>query len=585
MRSQTIYYISALPGIGKTKWAVDEMTRRILANEGITIYCAPTIKLLKEVEQYLEERVGKTHYNRIISIYSNDEKTGSVKNGIRLSLEGGVDERGLFRTPVVKGGVLLITHAGFISIHEFPRIKEISVIFDEAKKLVTQHRRIDFSSPTSITAFNELLNITTAEGFPFQRVTPKIGGKQLSDICTTVEAKRQFPEVLKILQLTKNPRIEVYVKISKESYSFFEAIAPVKIFEGFKHVVVMASHFEDSQMYYMLQHRRVKLIDITEDSIEDYPEILSRINERYARTSIVPLTFNDSPLSKYLLNSVLIREKFLHVVRKQLFNLNLGLEMKDLKQLMFNNREFKLRENVKDAIQLLKEKEVVVFPIQWMIDKSIDVVNTMIEQKQIPKSLPPLLVVNNINRDKVLNDERFTLLPAMPHGLNKYSKHNVVIFLAAINPSPLLIKFFNYLLPGYEFEKDHVADTCIQCVARSSIRDIHSKKDVLIIVPDKAIAAMLNQKMGNCANYETSYSLPYKMLDVPKQKPLSDKEKASKRRENVNKAVKRYKINNKEKQKLMEKRSKLKRMGKFDEANEITKKIDEINEKTGKVVN
>jgi hypothetical protein len=87
------------------------------------------------------------------------------------------------------------------------------------------------------------------------------------------------------------------------------------------------------------------------------------------------------------------------------------------------------------------------------------------------------------------------------HGINLYSEVNAFVHLAALNPSPQLISFYKVLLgPEYDIDQDHSIENLVQMLYRTSLRNADAKSKVLMIVPYKAQAELLQAKIG-CSDF------------------------------------------------------------------------------------
>jgi hypothetical protein len=83
------------------------------------------------------------------------------------------------------------------------------------------------------------------------------------------------------------------------------------------------------------------------------------------------------------------------------------------------------------------------------------------------------------------------------HGINKYSRLNAFVHLAALNPTPQLIAFYKIILgPDYDIDQDHSIENLVQMLYRTSLRSVDAKSKVLMIVPYQAQAQLLQTKIG-----------------------------------------------------------------------------------------
>lgn len=103
----------------------------------------------------------------------------------------------------------------------------------------------------------------------------------------------------------------------------------------------------------------------------------------------------------------------------------------------------------------------------------------------------------------VQSPERKFLIPPSNrlHGINLYSDVNAFVHLAALNPSPQLISFYKVLLgPDYDIDQDHSIENLVQMLYRTSLRNAEAKSKVLMIVPYRAQAELLQAKIG-CGDF------------------------------------------------------------------------------------
>jgi hypothetical protein len=88
------------------------------------------------------------------------------------------------------------------------------------------------------------------------------------------------------------------------------------------------------------------------------------------------------------------------------------------------------------------------------------------------------------------------------HGINLYSGVNAFVHLAALNPTPQLIAFYKILLgPDYDIDQDHSIENLVQMLYRTSLRTVGATQKVLMIVPYRAQAELLQTKIG-CGSFQ-----------------------------------------------------------------------------------
>jgi hypothetical protein len=96
----------------------------------------------------------------------------------------------------------------------------------------------------------------------------------------------------------------------------------------------------------------------------------------------------------------------------------------------------------------------------------------------------------------------FTSTPSTKlHGVNLYSDLRMFAHIAALNPTPSLIALYRALLgEGYDIDLDHSIENLVQTLYRTNLRDPHGKEKVLMIVPYKAQARLLQRKI-QCGDF------------------------------------------------------------------------------------
>jgi len=326
-----------------------------------------------------------------------------------------------------------------------------------------------------------------------------------------------------------DPRYEVFLRFPEDAdeqeedgssflmkhHSFYEIVLPSKIFEGFASVVVLAAHFEDSQMYHLLKESPgVRLVDIKR--VLGGPQIKARfaaLVDRYSSVTILPLTPQQKALSKYQLRDQLLAPD--RHVDSILEEVGSATGLRKSLRLRAMNSAYKFPPGHKRALKYLRGRGDIVFDVMgWYIQSASKAIQSIMKDEEIHGL--PLIVLNNMyaKNEKylaMLRDEKdrpcMELLTLMNHGLNSYSDRNVIAFVAAVNPHPDMIQFYKERLPKYDFEKDHVADVCVQSVCRLSLRDPKSSEKVLVVVPDLAIASLLEEKMFERANVAKEFSV------------------------------------------------------------------------------
>jgi hypothetical protein len=537
VRKQKVNFISAIPGLGKTRWAIRDMVAG-LRRHGRSFYVAPTIQLLEQVYEELEQLLTAEELKLVFMIHSGS--TGRVMDHVEACIRGGKCE-GIKYQPAKPGTTILLSHNAFLQLKVDPVYDEFNVYFDEARKVVTQGRPVSLKTSEEQHLFRSLFELDDRqEKSGFRRVHCVSGAETIlrenGAFTKTSNLPRQFKKIVQLFKLASNPRYEVFLRFPRNadaheksggdylmrSYDFYEIVVPSKLFLGFKNVTVIAAHFEDSQMYHLLKNDdNIKLVSSRHLLGPEQNKRFRILQSRYQSVVIVPLTPQFKCLSKHQLeDQILAPDLKVDSILGKIHTVT-GVR-RCLKQQKMNTG-YKFDPEVLKAITYLnKVKEVELDPLSWYIRAARRVINSW--KKKYPVAGAPLVVLNHdlakLKRYTELLKSRTTGLPTMEilsmmnHGLNCYQDRNVMAFLASVNPPPQMIEFFTDQIPGYDFSKDHVADVCIQSVCRLSIRDTQASEPVLAIVPDLAIAQLLNEKMYSLARVYSKWALKKSMVMV-----------------------------------------------------------------------
>jgi hypothetical protein len=135
--------------------------------------------------------------------------------------------------------------------------------------------------------------------------------------------------------------------------------------------------------------------------------------------------------------------------------------------------------------------------LKWMVNRAHLVVRKW--RKLHPCKEKALLFLNKDFEDKVHVDEALfeRLNHAKTVGENKWSGSNAVAFLAAVNPSPHMLRLLRARLGhlGYDPHEDFIVDKVIQSAGRGNIRTPGIKDRMLIVVPTENLAQRISERM------------------------------------------------------------------------------------------
>jgi hypothetical protein len=501
----TVFYLSTLPGAGKTHWATTEMARRILNKERITLFVGPTLRLLKEVKSKLLEKTKKP--DRIHLVDSNH---GNVPSQVAQLLDMYVpDDAPKVFSPVEKGSVILMTHEAFLRLPPKVDKSKLSVIFDEARKFVVQMAPLGLKYNTKeLELFRKMLKESgktikrNGKETQFTHLKLDKVPKYFKDMTASDAMKRQYPVMLGLMDEATNPNVDVYVykdKRAKKQWSFQKVIMPARIFHGFKEMIIMAAFLHDSQMWHFLSiSPEIQLIDITRSKYADKVNKImkgqaTKLIERFKAMTILPLTRQEQQLSINRLNyGILTPDNVSGRLRVEIEQLGVK-STKDIYMAYSQAGIRKANPKSSQAIDLIEDNGGLFHPFNWYTKIALEIIKRLKAAGKLKGK--PLAACNKDFEHIIDNNPVFERISTQSHGLNTHMKSNCVYYAAGIQPNNQTKSLFNTLLPRYDINKDYLADSCVQCVTRSSVRDKDSKDKVYVILPDLHLAKLLYEKM------------------------------------------------------------------------------------------
>ena len=280
-----IHTVSSLPGMGKTEGAVRLMAKHLLADaDGVVIYVAPTVMLLKKVEERLKVQMralgGTPRHEANILTYNslpgegNEEPARGVVYRILEDLSGSARAGGNLLMRARNNAVAFVTHSAFFLMpFEFPNKERISVVFDEARKCVFEPTDVTLTE-RELELFDTYMQDVSQRESEYRQVTFK--PKKLRDLeklMIDLKSNRsmrvfEINRFLDMVKALKRGTTEVYYlkkKSSKKykdpetgemkhrtSLKFYEVHVPANVFFGWKKVVLMSAFLEQTQLYALL---------------------------------------------------------------------------------------------------------------------------------------------------------------------------------------------------------------------------------------------------------------------------------------------------------------------------------------------
>lgn len=341
-----IHYLDALPGVGKTKMAIEWMA---MNTGGVSVYVAPRIKLLEEVAKRLVALKNKSEYLRDPKAQVAEKYGRTILVSSDRATAKGVSTAALLKEKLegaVAGRIILCTHQAFVEaseldlelIENIQREKGISftVFFDEARKLVLEQRDqcIAVTPQQRSLALKVLepyaspVNALNGEytGFSRYRVprTNKVAVLKKMRLAVVNASSNgtdgidsgEESDLVRFVESVCNPRLDVYVKRALElaeeeeltrrnravAESIYAVTSPARIFNGFQAVVMMSAYFRESQMYHLLKNSyRHCPDDGTRVELKEVKGVLDEkkktIRGRLKQVVIFPLTSRETKMS------------------------------------------------------------------------------------------------------------------------------------------------------------------------------------------------------------------------------------------------------------------------------------------------
>lgn len=357
---QTVHYLDAYPGVGKTAIAVDLMIRSI---DKVCIYVAPRHVLLEEVYKRLYERakqllakgrITQKAYDAFVKegkgcrlvIHINEKKAAEAGRTVGQYLE---DRVNLSRP----GDIVLCTHENFVRNGNFDYdYSKLLVVFDEARKMVLERRdqriavtdrqkvalfrafepyrhpiflRDDqdrkkysgfsrYSAPKSkqksiLTEARDMLYDMSMDEEHGVDTSPSSAFQALvSDMCNPrLDVYLRLPLKLDDL-LREEPKFDEKLKGITKKQSVFQVVSPAKMFERFGFVLVMSAYFRHSQIYHLLKNydrihpEQERIFDLVPYKISAQhqarmDEKRELIESRFRSVRIYPLLTRDQKVS------------------------------------------------------------------------------------------------------------------------------------------------------------------------------------------------------------------------------------------------------------------------------------------------
>lgn len=522
----------------------------------VYFYVAPTHRLLNQQLNYLRSRLNTDEHRHLIPrlAYVDPQRLTGQRVPRLLAAELQIRNG---RINVPRGTVVFMTHEAFEQVPYGSSadsvLADVGVFFDETRQLVVSNGKCQMPLPLFHRVFNyrSVKHTLTGDNTQFYHLSlrdPAITSQTLLQyvkeaVATTRDIERIQRHLLTVVSDTRNPRYESYTSINADAqavlrklerdpnhdgsgkwHSFLRVAIPDRLFTGYKETTLASAWLAQSQMYFLLRQAekrgRVVLEDITDDV--ELNGRKRKILQRLSRLTLIPLVDDKSALSKVKLNGLLATPSAHAAVQARYPEEGLSPQDKTtLREWMVNDHQ-RMRLNIADnwsadlrpvivtMRRFMRQDEFAVQPVAWLVQRAMAVIRDLASKHRDLKlnMHRPLVVVNRSHELLVANtpvapDSPHTIQDAAQfitsyvHGLNQFTAHRVMVFLSALNPEPVLTRFFNAMYgDAYDFELDFLISTCAQAVARTAIRDVSTDAPVFVVLSDSYIAERLRQHLG-----------------------------------------------------------------------------------------
>jgi hypothetical protein len=282
-------------------------------------------------------------------------------------------------------------------------------------------------------------------------------------------------------------------------------------------------------MFHLLSaDKKIDLINLrsTDPDLDEW--FLDRealIEKRFADVTIFPLMDDLEKLSSYKLDHNLVVPRNSHAeILEDCSKAGLTPSvLSSLRRTLATSPRAKPHKRFQDIFDKINELGGSRSLITWYLEASLKVVS-VIKGKGL-LSEDPLLVVNNKFVDRVkaeaipfIGEGRFTKIPSMSHGSNEFLKSNTIAYLSANNPTPEICRLFGILIPKYQPDLDHAADSCVQAVTRVSVRVARplagAQRRVFVILPDLGLTKLAHDKFKKKSTINRTFMDKFDMVSL-----------------------------------------------------------------------
>lgn len=530
VESLVVNYVSAPPGTGKTLAAIQYMKNHIQRGldgkrVGYIFYVAPTVDLLKQTIENLKTSLPKEQHGMVRAVYSREHlyiKGQNTEEQVYDLLNGRVSEK-FHGKPFTIGSILFVTHETFIRLRRHDKFEHTTVIFDESRKWADMVKKVPMDDESE-ELFNGLFTMTHLKvGKEVHRGINVLAAKQLADNqkAKLLQSKSSAKSFVVLDDLHKHLQPKEGEPIRMRTYAMMEGSKrsngrdtrrmiqislPSHPFVGFKSIYVLSADFKTSQMYHLMKMEGVLLNDVTRTFMDKYTKggylkALDALHTRYSNVKIVPLLADKRvPAKTKLATGVILPSKNLVRFYKMMEKLNINTgELQSMVDSIRNPEasHIGLKEHHDKLLAWMNKNDVHLDILRWQLDSAQHIAKKWSDRYGRPR--PGVLFVNKDYESYPIDRKVFEQLSiGRAEGRNDFMEANVVCFLAAVNPQPVLARLLNALLSnqGYDSDEDYVVDKAVQCIGRGNVRDHKCKSPMLAIVATRGLAYRLKDRMN-----------------------------------------------------------------------------------------
>jgi hypothetical protein len=447
------------------------------------------------------------------------------------------------------GDIVFTTHETFLRVraaHKDSKLRDIHVVFDEARNCVLSSKAVTLPGRE----WKEFIPCIDLEDVDTSKKSSAKGWhvflvkriKSTQEVMQSfkVDKKSKIPEGIKDViklyeQSAKSGRTDMYMLAFEDlkdsvlsgdnkRVSVHITLRPTRLFSGYGRVTLTAAFLKYSQMYHFLKKEGNKFVDLTEKS--DSPSIRSIVARSKSLQQGVKRRLRVAPLmpvvktvdgkikrqtlsSHMLLNNWVVPVDFQGKTPGSIYDSpplwvmlrEAGIIFDEWRKKHDSNLPLLTTINV-DSGQ--KWQEGVRFLSVIHSIRAIGHLYAPVERQHFLRAsektdieLTSPFWIDFFKKTLFDTSDKFEI-PQSPslYGVNSYSHLHAFAHLAALNPSPDLIKLYSSVLPDYDVDLDHSIDNLVQMLYRTNLRDPEGREPVLLIVPHHSTAMMLARKIG-----------------------------------------------------------------------------------------